>query len=119
MPITIEKIKPWTVFSSKGEFSRFSSNINSARVYFHRHYNTFSYNRGRTQDDFVYYYRIEKYNLKKQNTKKKQKSSQGNKVVKREVVQEREVKLFVYRFPRKNVVRGIQHLRHFLVELKF
>ena len=119
--IKIQKIKPYTTLSSNADYIlRRFNDINGARHYFAQHYgSSWALRRSSQKEEFVYLYRIEKRNLKKKNTKRKQTSAMGNKVVKREVVQKREVKLFIYRFP-KNVVKEFkQHARHFTVTLGF
>lgn len=117
MPIIVDKIKPFAVHTSTNVTSRFSANVDSARNYFHRQYDSFT--RYSNDKDHVFFYRIEKINTKKKNTKKKQTSALGNKVVKREVVRKKEVKLYVYKFARKNIVKSEQFLNHFSVNLKF
>jgi hypothetical protein len=116
--IKVQKIKPYAVHKSYSDFGsgQFSSNVNSAKNYFHTKYNSWSL---RNDRDYLYLYHIEKVNTKKENTKKKQLSMHGLMVVRRKVVTQGHTVLRVFRFKKDNVKSHKQHSRHFEVELKF
>lgn len=113
--IKVNKIKPYASHKSDSMSVPFRANVNSARNYFHLHYSGFK----RYRDGYSYFYQIEKYNLKKKNTKKTQISALGHKVPKRTVVQNKKVVLTVYRFKTESIVKSKQNARSFYVELKF
>lgn len=113
--IKVNKIKRYDSKTSSKSAIPFRPDVNSARGYFHLHYS--NYKRGK--DGYTYFYQIEKYNLKKKNTKKTQLSSRGNEVPKRTIVQDKKVVLTVYRFKTENIVKSKQNSRSFYVELSF
>ena len=124
--IKIQTAKPFVTYSSKkyGGFADFKNSVNDARLKVEskiRMSEMSDFNDSRRtgkSSDYVYLYEIIKVNVKKKNTKKKQTSPQGNKVVKREVVNEGSVTVKLFRFKRENVVSSKQHKRHFEVVLK-
>ena len=124
--IKIQTIKPFVTYSSKKfvGFSDFPNSVNAAREKIQSKIilSEIRDHRNRSHDginaDYVYLYEIIKVNVKKKNTKKKQTSPQGNKVVKREVVNEGSVTVKLFRFKHENVVSSKQHNRHFEVVLK-
>lgn len=113
--IKVTKIKPYATLRSDSSSVPFRANVNSARNYFHLHYSGYK----RWNDGYSYFFQIEKYNLKKKNTKKTQLSAHGHKVPKRTVVQNKKVVLTVYRFKKESIVKSQQNARSFYVELKF
>lgn len=125
--IKVQTISPYGTYSSKKlvGFSDFPNNVNAARekiqtkIILSEIRDQNDRNHNRSKDDYVYLYEIVKVNRKKQNTKKKQTSPQGNKVNKRAIVQEGSVTVKLFRFKSENVVFSKQHNRHFEVSLKF
>lgn len=121
--IKVQTARPYVTYSSKKlvGFSDFPNSVNAARQQIRTKILDLNFTDIRKDCDnqYVYFYEINKVNTKKKNTEKKQTSPQGNKVNKREIVQEGSVTVKLFRFRRENVASSKQHARHFEVVLKF
>ena len=122
--IKVQTTRHYGTYSSKKSigFADFPNSVNAARIKIEskiRMSEMNDRNRNGSKVDYVYLYEIIKLNVKKKNTKKKQTSPQGNKVNKREIVNEGSVTVKLFRFKKENVVSSKQYNRHFEVTLKF
>jgi hypothetical protein len=121
--IKIQTSLPYDTYSSKKHvgFASFPNNVTAARQKIRTKILDLNFKdvRKDCNDQYVYLYEIIKLNVKKKNTKKNQTSPQGNKVNKREIVNEGSVTVKLFRFRRENVASSKQHNRHFEVTLKF
>ena len=100
----------------------FSNSVNDARHYFFTKYQYASVMQrfpANQDDSYVYFYQIEKFNVKKAIVKGRAKTTKGNQVAKRITVGVGKTVLKVYRFRKELIVSSKQHNRHFEVTLKF
>ena len=117
--IKVQQVKPYAVVSSDTNkylgSAYFSNSVNDARQYFFKKYQyasvlqRFPYNQ---DDSYVYFYQIEKFNVKKTIVTIKDET-------KRVTVGIGKTVLKVYRIRKENIASSKQHNRHFEVTLKF
>lgn len=111
--IKVQTVKPFSTVSSNS--GSFSNDVNAARYYFFKTYqysNVLQRFPVNQNDDYLYFYQIQKFNVKKAIVTIKDET-------KRVTVSVGGTVLKVYRFRKENIVSSKQHNRHFEVTLKF